>query len=505
MTDPVRPAGARTSILSTCEPLEPRRLLAVVFDSNFGDAGFTSLRSPFAAEDTNGAGEDVSNPIFPHLVSELAGNYIAFATHLVLDASDNPISAEAVHALVERDGTPSGDLEKDSDGDGLSFFTLQQRGPNQFSGPGQYSDWVSLPNGTALALNTDEDGDQRVARILADGSEAPFFSMDEFTQIHAIEALSEDIGVLVASVPADDAEEPIGAEDLVLQVQLFATNSGDLLPDGDVLPFGQWLRSHQVQGPTTLHVGRDGAVYVATVTNDIDGSGGGSSGFLISRLLRAGAGLEVDEFFGTAGLPGQTTSAAFLPSSVATSPQFEFVGATPGRRAWVRMPNPGTGASAKSFALLSVSGQLDPTFGDNGVLSVDFLSDGVFPPEDGSPTFIDADSFIAAPRPFVRGDGSLLGVTSIPAGTIPLPTGGPFEFLVGVYGVLIDGSFDPRIAEPGSAWGAGRTIVGADVDGLPGNAMEQIQAAAYLDAEERIVILSEATTDAQNSIDLVFT
>ena len=59
---------------------------------------------------------------------------------------------------------------------------------------------------------------------------------------------------------------------------------------------------------------------------------------------------------------------------------------------------------------------------------------------------------------------------------------------------------DPRIAEPGTTWGTGRTIIGADVD-APGIQTDQIQAAVYMDAQERLVLLSEAENTAENAID----
>ena len=74
-----------------------------------------------------------------------------------------------------------------------------------------------------------------------------------------------------------------------------------------------------------------------------------------------------DATFGAMDLPGQTTAAAFLPSSDATPP-FEFIGATPGRRAWVRMADADT-----NFALLTTTGQIDPAFGTGGTVSLDDL------------------------------------------------------------------------------------------------------------------------------------
>ncbi len=489
-----------------CERLEPRRLLAVALDPTFGGGdGFVLLRSPFDYVDTNGEGVEVRNPVFPVAISELANKYFVVARHNVLQGDDSStISAEAVHALVTKDGLPSGALSKDGDGDGLAFFTLQEWSPGQFTGTGAFLNVVPLPDGRALAHQPQITG-PKIVRLQHDGTEDPFFGPLELDLLLAMDLVTAEAGVVLTVADSPAAEPPIGPEDFIHEVQLFDAITGKLLGE-PVRPFGEWLSIDQAQSPLTLHTGQDGAVYVAALTEDLDGNGDG--GFLISRLVLDGQeNLRLDENFGTTTLPGQTTPAVYMSGPAPVSQAFELIDATSEGRVWIRVPHPDTGTRAKAFALLTPEGQLDPEFGESGVTVVDFVAEGFPPVAPGSPVFLGTNQLTQSPRPFVRADGSLVGVTTIASSTT-LPAGGPFEFLLGVYGVLPDGSMDPRIAAPDSLYGAGRAVVTTDVDGSPGTSVDQVQAAVYMDENERLVIVSESvpvdlTNDGDVPLDLM--
>lgn len=481
-----------------CQPLEPRRLLAVIFDPTFGGGdGFTLMPSPFVV-DPDSLGE-LENPFAPKFVSRLSGGYFTKGVHLTPD----PLGAtfRTFHALVEEDGTISTDLGRDSDEDGFVFYPQDSSGEFPF-GVGDYSDYFPLDDGSGLALldePTETAIDDRVVRVLPNGRESAFFKIDGLGEIHAIERLSSNLGVLLASNEVPGSIPPFDLSELVYTVHLFDLVSGETLDDAQ--PFGDWLRLNRLTGEPTLHVGQDDKIYVGSLSADLDGADGNpnDSGFVLTRMELLGGEIRHDSSFGaTAQLPGQKTRAAYFLSNLPADQNansFLLAGTTDQGRAWVKMPDPQSGQNTTAFALLTSSGALDSSFGTDGVVEVDFPSaDPSFAnPADQSPGFVAARGGVTgAPAPFVRADGSLVGVVTLTSGAA-LPAG--TEFGVGLYGLLPDGSPDTRIAEDGSSLGAGRTLIATDIDGDPDTATDPNIAAVFLDEAERLVLSAGTISD----------
>lgn len=491
-----RPATAQ------CQPLEPRRLLAAIFDPTFGGGdGFTLMPAPFAYRSAEG----MTNPLVPEFISRLSDAYFTFGSQLVQDTGNSTIDSRAFHALVEDDGAVSTKLGRDSDGDGFVFYSRTGDPGEQF-GAGDYVDMVALSDGSALALQRPPGSptDSAVVKVRPDGRESSFFRIEDIGVIHAIELLTPQIGVLLAQVEAVGAAAPIGPEDSVYAVYTFDTSSGAL--SEPVLPFGDWLRLDRIASTPTLHAGRDSNLYLGTLTSDLDGADGNpdDSGFILTRLNLVGDTLKRDGAFGASQqLPGQKTSAFYRPSNLpidSTVHSFLVAGTTSQGRVWLKMPDPVSGQQATAFALLTSAGALDPTFGQNGVVEVTFPGGdaGLANLADESPGFRGARTGLTgAPAPLVRGDGSLVGLISLAQGTaFPSGTG----FALGIYGLLPDGSLDPRIAEADSPFGLGRALIATDVDADSDIETASVQAALYLDDADRVVISTAVLSDATSPI-----
>ena len=484
-----------------CQKLEPRRLLAVILDPTFGAGdGFALLNSPFSTNVTGEEGEELNNLLVPSVISRLGGRYFTAGFQPLVGDGGTIFALKRFHALVEDDGAISTALARDTNDDGLVFYNTQESSGG-FVGPGNYVDLAPLPNGSALALipASSVSSDAQIVKVNPDGRESLSFKIDGLGAIEGPELLNPTTGVLLARVDASDAEAPIGPREQVYALHLFDVVSGEL--SDPVLPFGEWLRLDQVSSRPTLHVGRDGKVYVGTLTEDLVGTNPNpnDSGFLLARLRLSNGQLVLDQTFGgPLALPGQTTPAFYHASdetALSNTHNYIIAGATAQGRVWLLMPNPTGGAQGLFFSLLTPDGQIDPAFGEAGIVNVDFAAVPSLPSgrAEESLGFLGArEGGTTRPQPFVRADGSVVGVATVAAGT-DLPVG--TEWAIGIYGLMPDGSFDPRIAEAGSPHGEGRTIITTD-DGDPEVSSLPAQGVAYLDEAERLIISTETFSDA---------
>jgi hypothetical protein len=506
--DPVVARAARRFAASLVESLEPRQLLAAVFDPGFGGGdGWIHFPLPFFSIGEHQLGQ-TSHGVTPSNLGEVDDRYLITVGHAETHPSGTGwLMRETIETLLEEDGSPAADYAQDPDGDGLAFYPWEGDEPDAVP-TAHYEDSATLPDGRLLvspAYLPGRQSGQAVAEIERDGSVDPGF-VPEGIDGHRVEFVADGVAAAAWFAKIDPAG-PFDPQNRALQVQLFDTTDGSLIGQ-PVRPFGTWLTGAQISGftATRLHRGHDGRIYVAQPT-----TGGANPdiglGMLLGRLEFDGEELVVDETFGVT-TANRTTPSVYLerdPNELT----LELAGATSDGRVWIRMPTPFIGGAydtqAARFALLEANGEIDSDFGEAGFVDVRLADGSDFKLTlefDGSPTFVGS-------RSFVRSDGALVGINSVDYRTGP-------DFVTdalvsAVFGLLPDGSFDERIAGADSAEGVGRMVLSTPVDVRDGDGSGlSLGAVTWMDRQQRLVMahvyLTEvAEGEAQSYQDLVIT
>lgn len=405
-----------------CQPLEARRLLAVMLDPAFGDGGMTEMPLPYpGSEDSHLRG------VLPMAFDRLGDGYFLSALHDYHGETDWPPSTDRF--LLDAEGNPTG-----FGGDGYNSLPLEQfPGASTESWVRLYFDSFRLADGSLLVDNarSPEHPERFIARLLPDGSEDPDFGVDaaypNLPSGFAVAGEGDDlVGIIFGAELADSGEGNV----VPFYFQRFDLEDGSLIGE-PIDVYGGRFSNEAQDAPSRFNfrqnrsflvtAGEDGAFYL-TVASDPNGDL--PEGSLVIRYLLDETGFRVDPDFGDFHLPDQTEPAALIPNTmfgedeqISVRNTGRVLGLTPEGRIWFSLGEnePEHAASDREFVvtLLKTDGSIDRSIGDNGFIHLQTDRSSGWEADPMS-------AFLAHPyRPIdeknftVTDDGSLVGIVPL--------------------------------------------------------------------------------------------
>lgn len=447
-----------------CQPLEARRLLAVMLDPGFGDGGVTRFDLPYPV------GESLwKSNLHVLALDRLGEGYFASAWHWRDDNSALASSTE--HFLFDADGNPTG-----FGGDGYRSL------PHDLLPTRNYIDSMRLPDGSLLVSNaySDEHPERFLARLLPDGTEDPDFSVE-------IPSSKYPSGFSVAGEGADRVGVVYGSRlpqgqfsAASLHFQRFDLDSGALIGTPQLVFDGsgiEWIQddyfilADRDLRAFLVHGGSDGAFYAS--------AGVGGAGIvernLVVRYLPDESGFTADPEFGAIHLEGQTQPGALIENTIFGEDQGPSVrrtgrvlGLTPEGRIWYSIGDndPAVLNSDTAFVvtLLNADGTFDTSIGDNGFIHLQTDPASSWQADSASEFLLNPFRSYDEKNFTVTADGSLVGIIPLEeAGTFGIGNNFTDDGLgLAVFRLTPDGEWDTSIS--GGELGAGRAFVSLPIE-----------------------------------------